>query len=53
MEGAPGRRRRRPFWGDIFRMKEANTLRIGFQNIGGFPVKKFKIKEDITREGIC
>ena len=32
--------------------KQKNILRIGFQNIGGFPVKKSKIKEDIIRQGL-
>jgi hypothetical protein len=39
------------FWDEI-KKKGDNTLRIGFQNIGGFPVDKGKIKEEILRRGI-
>jgi hypothetical protein len=27
-------------FGAMIKKKEANVLRVGFQNIGGFPVKK-------------
>jgi hypothetical protein len=37
---------------DEINVKSATTLRIGFQNIGGFPTKIGKLKEDNTRQGI-
>jgi hypothetical protein len=40
------------FFGDIITKKEANILRIGFQNIGGVPLQKNKYKDDIIRTGI-
>jgi hypothetical protein len=40
-----------PF-GDVIPFKKENILCIGFQNIGGFPVKKSKIKEDLIRQGL-
>jgi hypothetical protein len=33
-------------------MKQKNTLRVAFQNIGGFPSKKNDIKEDYIRMGL-
>jgi hypothetical protein len=39
-------------FGDAIKKKGDNTLRIGFQNIGGFPIDKGKIKEEILRKGI-
>jgi hypothetical protein len=32
--------------------KETNTLKIAFQNIGGFPIDKRKCKEETIRQGI-
>jgi hypothetical protein len=40
------------FFGDFITKKEENVLRIGFQNIGGFPTDKGKHKEGILRHGI-
>jgi hypothetical protein len=40
-----------PF-GDVIACKLRNVLRIGFQNVGGFPVQRGKIKEDIIRLGL-
>jgi len=39
-------------FGDCVCMKTDNTLRIGFQNIGGFPTKGGKLKEDNIRQGL-
>jgi hypothetical protein len=39
-------------FGDDITKKENNTLRIGFLNIGGFPIKKGKHKEELIRRGI-
>ncbi len=39
-------------FGDSIKIKKPNTLRIGFQNIGGFPLIKNKHKDDIIRCGI-
>jgi hypothetical protein len=39
-------------FGDVITNKSSNTLRIGFQNVGGFPINKGKIKEDNTRMGL-
>jgi len=39
-------------FGDIIQIKEKNTLRIGFQNIGGFPTVRTKTKENIRRHGL-
>jgi hypothetical protein len=36
-------------FGDSKYVKQNNTLRIGFQNVGGFPTQKGKIKEDNIR----
>ncbi len=38
--------------GDHLSKKPSNTLRTGFQNIGGFPIDKTKLKEDLIRAGI-
>ncbi len=40
------------YFGDIITTKESNTLRIGFQNIGGFLIKKDKLKNDVIRMGL-
>jgi hypothetical protein len=40
-----------PF-GDGITCKENNTLRIGFQNVGGFLAQRGKIKEDMIRLGL-
>ena len=39
-------------FGDRIEIKEENILRIGFQNIGGFPIQRGKLKEDNIRQGI-
>jgi len=39
-------------FGDQINLKKENIVRIGFQNIGGFPVRKSKVKEDIIRQGL-
>jgi hypothetical protein len=39
-------------FGDIITKKGNNVLRIGFQNIGGFPIDRGKHKERIIRKGI-
>lgn len=39
-------------FGDSIYVKQNNTLRIGFQNVGGFPTQKGKIKEDNIRQGV-
>jgi len=39
-------------FGDDVCMKKDNTLRLGFQNIGGFSTKPGKLKEDNIRAGI-
>jgi hypothetical protein len=39
-------------FGDKITKKSNNTLRIGFQNIGGIPTQKNKHKDDIIRLGI-
>jgi hypothetical protein len=39
-------------FGDFITRKEENILRIGFQNIGGFPIDRGKHKEGIIRKGI-
>jgi hypothetical protein len=39
-------------FGDIMHVKKENTLRLGFQNIGGFPTQRGKLKEDNIRLGI-
>jgi hypothetical protein len=39
-------------FGDCVCMKTGNTLRIGFQNIGGFSTKGGKLKEDNIRQGL-
>jgi hypothetical protein len=41
-----------PF-GDFITTKQDNILRIGFQNIGGFPKNRTKFKEEIIRQGLC
>jgi len=40
------------YFGDEIENKRNNILRIGFQNIGGFPSSKRKIKEDNIRMGL-
>jgi hypothetical protein len=39
-------------FGDSIKIKEPNTLRIGFQNIGGLPLLSNKHKDDVIRCGI-
>jgi hypothetical protein len=39
-------------FGYIMLVKKENTLRLGFQNIGGFPTQRGKLKEDNIRLGI-
>ncbi len=39
-------------FGDYITKKGKNTLRIGFQNIGGFPIDRGKHKEGIIRKGL-
>jgi hypothetical protein len=39
-------------FGDEMNVKNATTLRIDFQNVGGFPTKLGKLKEDNIRQGI-
>ncbi len=39
-------------YGDDINRKEVNVLRIGFQNIGGLPTEKNKLKDDNLRQGI-
>ena len=39
-------------FGDIIKNKETNTLRIGFQNIGGFSTTANRAKDDVIRIGI-
>jgi hypothetical protein len=39
-------------FGDSIYVKINNTLRIGFQNVGGFPTQPGKLKEDYIRRGI-
>jgi hypothetical protein len=38
---------------DVVSLKKENVLRIGFQNIGGFPKCRTKFKEEILRQGLC
>jgi hypothetical protein len=40
------------YFGDVIENKRNNVLRIGFQNIGGLPTNKSKIKEDNIRIGL-
>jgi hypothetical protein len=37
------------YFGDLITLKDSSTLRIGFQNIGGFTFKKDKLKDNIIR----
>jgi hypothetical protein len=39
-------------FGDVVPTKDKHTLRIGFQNIGGFSTNNYKIKDSIIRRGI-
>jgi len=39
-------------FGDCMYVKQENTLRIGFQNAGGFPTQLGKLKEDAIRQGL-
>jgi hypothetical protein len=39
-------------FGDNIYVKQKNTLRIGFQNVGGFPTQRGKLKEDNIRQGV-
>jgi hypothetical protein len=39
-------------FGSQITLKQLNMLRVGFQNIGGFPLDKTKQKDDIIRMGI-
>jgi hypothetical protein len=38
--------------GDEVKTKQETTLRIGFQNVGGFPAKRGQFKEDIIQQGL-
>jgi len=40
-------------FGDVVSLKKENVLRIGFQNIGGFPKSRTKFQEEILRQGLC
>jgi hypothetical protein len=40
------------FFGDEICVKNNNTLRIGFQNVGGLPTSPGKLKEDNIRLGL-
>jgi hypothetical protein len=39
-------------FGSSIPLKAANTLRIGFQNIGGFSTKNNSLKDDIINSGL-
>jgi hypothetical protein len=39
-------------FGDTLTKKKRNTLRIGFQNIGGCALKQYKLKDDLIRRGM-
>jgi hypothetical protein len=39
-------------FGDVISCKQNNIVRLGFQNVGGFPAQRRKIKEDIIRLGL-
>jgi hypothetical protein len=39
-------------YGDDILIKQKNTLRVAFQNIGGFPSNKKDLKEDYIRIGL-
>lgn len=39
-------------FGDSISMKKSKTLRLGFQNVGGFPTQRGKLKEDNIRLGL-
>jgi len=39
-------------FGDVITCKNKNTLRLGFQNVGGFPTQRGKIKDDTIRVGL-
>jgi hypothetical protein len=41
-----------PYFGDKIKKKSANTLRVGFQNIGGFSLNNNSYKDELIREGI-
>ena len=36
-------------WGDVFTRKKKNTLRVVFQNTGGFPLKRKPEKQDLFK----
>jgi hypothetical protein len=40
------------FFGDSMKKKNKNILRVGFQNTGGWTLKRHKIKDDLIRRGI-
>jgi hypothetical protein len=40
------------YFGNLITKKEKNVLRIGFQNIGGFPISRKKYKKRTLRQGI-
>jgi hypothetical protein len=40
-----------PIFGDVLKEKESYTLRIGFQNIGGFTLDNSTLKDELLREG--
>ena len=50
--GVPWSGENKDYFGDFIVKKDSNTLRIGFQNIGGFSIKKGKLKDDTIRMGI-
>jgi hypothetical protein len=50
--GVPWSGKNKDYFGDFIVKKDSNTLRIGFQNIGGFSIKKGKLKDDTVRMGI-
>lgn len=39
-------------FGDVITSKNKQTLRIGFQNVGGFPAQRGKLKEDNIKIGL-
>jgi hypothetical protein len=38
---------RSDFFGEYIKQKDSKTLRIGFQNIGGYPKEHNKLKEEL------
>jgi hypothetical protein len=43
---------RSDYFGDCIKQKDSQVLRIGFQNIGGYPRERNKVKEEILRVGM-